>query len=130
MKNIPVNTELGIILGRDGIFIDDIKQEYNKLILIGDINGTLCKTTDTTKKNKWYSYRLEFHDVKIYECQHIDICNWHVESSFDYIEDSNILKTNKLLNKKHYHYIVSTYDYIYSIVATEFDLKITTVRDK
>ena len=40
----PIETELGVITGRDAIYLDKINHDYTnrKLQFIGEINGALC----------------------------------------------------------------------------------------
>lgn len=124
--NEPIFTELGRIDGRNGIYLDEMKQEMNKLRFIGDLNGKLC--SENVLGFRWYSYEMIFSYVQAYECQELEICKLKVQSSFDEVKDSDLVKELKLENKEYKHFILSTYDYVYSIIAKEFELRITGSR--
>ncbi|MBG9796038.1 hypothetical protein ABD76_27830 [Paenibacillus dendritiformis] len=126
LENIPIYTQLGIINGRDGIYLDKMHQDLNQLTFIGDINGKLC--TNNELGYRWYSYKLVFNHVQAYDCRGLDICRWKVVSSLDEVKNSDVLKEVKLDGKGYNHYILSTYDYIYSIIAKGFEMEITEGR--
>jgi hypothetical protein len=125
LQNEPIQTELGEIDGRDGIYLDDVKQTFspNQLTFVGDINGNLC--TNNSLGYRWYSYELTFHQVQAYDCRKLEICKWRVISSFDEVKDSELIKELRLEGKGYKHYILSTYDYVYQVIAKDFELKIT-----
>ncbi|MCS1350877.1 hypothetical protein [Mechercharimyces sp. CAU 1602] len=66
-KHIPVITELGIIDGRDSIFLDSVEQRFspNQLKFIGEINGELCENNHLGYE--WYPYELKFNSVQAYD---------------------------------------------------------------
>ncbi|TYQ14641.1 UNVERIFIED_CONTAM: hypothetical protein Cloal_1000 [Acetivibrio alkalicellulosi] len=128
-KNKPVITNLGKIDGRNGIYLDDVKQTFspNKLFFNGEIDGKLC--SNNAEGYRWYSYELYFSLVQAYNCMELELCKLKVESSFDEIIDSELITKFNLDGKSYKHYILSTYDYVYSIISKEFNLKITGHRN-
>ncbi|HEX9059665.1 MAG TPA: hypothetical protein VF941_05770 [Clostridia bacterium] len=124
-KNNPIVTELGMLEGRDGFYLDDVIQSFspNKLTFIGEINGKLC--TNNPTGHKWFTYELSFNLIQAFDCRELEICKWKVESSFDEIQDSELITELGLCGKGYQHYTLSTYDYMYSIIAKGYELKIT-----
>lgn len=68
----PIPTELGIIRGRDGICLDDVKHSFspNQLTFIGVVNGKLC--TSNHSGHRRFSYELIFNQIQAYECREKD----------------------------------------------------------
>lgn len=126
--NKPITTELGIIEGRDGIYLDSMKQEFSpsRLFFVGEINSDLCTNNQLT--HKWYAYEIVFNTVEAYDCRWIDISRWKTVSSFDEIHESNFIDKLGLATEGLNHYLFSTYDYIYSVIAKNFEFKITGKR--
>jgi len=128
MKNTAIETkEVGKISGRDAIFLDLLQQDLGKLSFIGEFNSSLIS------KNKFdckfIPYKLIFEDVIYFECCELDfsVCNY--ESSFDVVENSELLlrfkkhDTNKI-TENHKHFVLQTYDYVYNILAVDYKLEI------
>jgi|LSQX01.1.fsa_nt_gb hypothetical protein len=128
-ENNPIVTELGKLDGRDGIYLDGVKQCFspNKLTFVGEINGDLC--TNNPSGHRWFAYELSFNRIQAFDCRELEICKWKVESSFDEIQDSELITELRLDEKGYQHYILSTYDYVYSIIAKGYELKITGYRN-
>ena len=128
-KNVPVLTILGVLNGRNAIYLDDVKQSFspNQLLFIGEINGKLC--SNNASEYRWYSYEVCFNLIQAYDCRELEVCKWKTESSFDEIIDSELIAELKLAPKDYKHYILSTYDYVYSIVSRGFELQITGHRN-
>jgi len=128
-KNNSIVTELGKLDGRDCIYLDSVKQCFspNRLTFSGEINGDLCENNPFG--HRWLVYELSFYQIQAFECRELEICNWEIESSFDEIHDSKLLIELGLDEKSYKHYILSTYDYVYSIVAKGYELKITGYRN-
>ena len=112
-----IHTELGILKGRDAIYMDCFRQEYNQIEIIGEINGSL---TDV-RRNEWIKFLLSFSDVSAFESREIDICNWSCVSSFDKVVESVWLQElglAKMPNRQHFQ--VSTYDSMIRLAAGGF----------
>jgi hypothetical protein len=130
VDNEPIITEVGIIRGRDAIYLDLMEQKDGEIILYGEINSSLIELKNKTKK-EWLKYKLYFKNVLYYECCELDFYGNMpaLRSSFDTINNSKLIETfeiknNRKINKNHKHFIISTYDYIYEIVSSEYNLEI------
>ena len=121
---------LGILNGRDCIYIDTVTQdEMNNLIIKGSINGNLARKIN---EDKWIPYNLIFHCVIAYfSCEidtyeNIDTYNHLDCSDFNWVKNSQWLATfpiRKDFEKSIYkHYQVFTYDYVFNIVAVSYEL--------
>ena len=61
-KATAVNTCLGVLKGRDCIYLDQVKQDaLNNLTFTGDINGHLISQRRDEKD--WFPYTLTFRQV-------------------------------------------------------------------
>ncbi|MDE7478594.1 MAG: hypothetical protein K2M91_11715 [Lachnospiraceae bacterium] len=131
-RSIPIETDLGIINGRDGIFLDDVHSDDHNMTFTGDINGV--KSANHNNAEKWIPYTLIFHQVlACFSCEldtyeNIGDSSFCDSSDFDFIEESAWLQSlpiRKDYDKSRYkHYRLSTYDTIYNIIATDYELKI------
>ena len=121
---------LGILNGRDCIYIDTVTQdEMNNLIIKGSINGNLARKIN---EDKWIPYKLIFHRVIAYFSCEIDTYEnidtyGHLDcSDFNWVKNSQWLATfpiRKDFEKSIYkHYQVFTYDYVFNIVAVSYEL--------
>ncbi len=132
-KIISVRTEeLGELHGRDCIYIDTVTQDdMDNLIFVGEINGHLAEKFRT---DDFIKYRLTFQRVLAYFVCELDTYeNIDNSAHLDY-SSFNIVKGSKWLeslpvrsdfDKSLYrHYQVFTYDFVYNIIAVDFDFKI------
>ena len=97
-KATAVNTCLGVLKGRDCIYLDQVKQDtLNNLTFTGDINGHLVSQHRDEKD--WFPYTLTFRQVLAYFTCELDTyenlagTEYLDGSSFDLIEDSTWLKS-------------------------------------
>ena len=129
-KAAAVNTCLGVLRGRDCIYLDQVKQDgLNNLTFTGDINGNLISQHRDEKD--WFPYTLTFRRVMTYFACELDtyenlVGTEHLDgSSFDLIEDSSWLKSLLVwedFNKDIYrHYRLFTYDAVYNIIAVSYE---------
>ena len=126
MKIEPINTKVGVIKGRDGIYLH--KMEYNGSEII--FYGELVENLFNNFGGKDLKYKLTFRNIVFYKCYELDIYPMEnlLQSSFDLIKDSELLKKLKSrdsqnkIQDNHKHYIFGTYDDIFEIIATEYDL--------
>jgi hypothetical protein len=60
MSLLEVQTPVGVISGRNGIYLDGVNQSFTPSILTfkGDINGNLCSINEN--KKRWIPYILKF----------------------------------------------------------------------
>lgn len=129
MENIrkPIETELGIISGRDAIDFDkqEMIQKPFGLVFTGEINGDLCSKNNSNRD--WIPYQLCFDYPIIFSCCELDLYKeTDLVSSFDILENSKLIAN---IHQKDYgrkfkdefkHYIFATYDYVFEIVARDF----------
>lgn len=132
----PVESVLGEIHGRDAILLEEFQQKGMRLLFRGEINGAACRQAPQ-KKNMWLRYELEFGNVLAYDCRELDICTWYTNSSFDEIVESTWLVELNLTDRLRefglsqcHHYILTTYDFVYQVAATHFDLRLLAEREK
>ena len=91
-KATTVNTCLGVLKGRDCIYLDQVKQDaLNNLIFTGDINGHLVSQHRDEKD--WFSYTLTFRQVLAYFTCELDTYE-------------NLAGTEYLDYFRHQHYIL------------------------
>lgn len=131
-KAIAINTCLGVLNGRDCIYLDLMKQDdLDNLTFTGEINGHLVSMHKSEKR--WLPYTLTFQRVLAYFACELDTYEnlagmGHPDgSSFDLIEDSTWLKFLPLredFDKDLYqHYRLFTYDVVYNIIAVSYSLE-------
>ena len=130
-KAIAVNTCLGVLNGRDCIYLDQVKWDALELIFTGDINGHLISQHRDEKR--WFPYTLTFQRVLAYFACELDTYENLTGvrsldgSSFDLVEDSSWLKSlpvRKDFSKNIYrHYRLFTYDSVYNIIAVSYSFE-------
>lgn len=120
-----IQTQLGYINGRDTIYLENIENSLFplQLKLLGEISGNGCSLEKW--KNEFLKYELFFSSVAMYNCFELDYFPYkkQLKSSFDEIVNSEWLEKLQL-TETHKHFVVSTYDHIFEIIAKEYDLKI------
>lgn len=117
----PIVTSVGIIRGRDAVYLDEIMQVGNTLTVRGEINSTLCSNCDS---KKWIKYELRFLGISSYRVWSLDIypSELNMVSSFDMVGDSTWAR--QLDRASSNHYILQTYDFVYEILALEHEFQI------
>lgn len=131
-KATAVHTCLGVLNGRDCIYLDQMKRDdRDNLIFTGDINGHLVSQHRDEKR--WFPYTLTFQRVLAYFACELDTYEnltgtGHLDgSSFDLIEDSSWLKSLPVredFDKGIYrHYRLFTYDDVYNIIAASYSFE-------
>lgn len=130
-KAVAINTHIGYLNGRDCIYLRKVIQdEDDNLIIECEFNGRLVSSL---KNDEWLNGVLTFKSVIYYQSCEIDtyfnqMDFLKTQSSFDEIQDSQLLKGTPIrqdFNKDNYrHYVVHTYDFIFDILAKEYELAI------
>ena len=119
-NRIAIETEIGILYGRDAIYLDLLLQEFSKLEFEGEFNTHLC--SKYSGQSNRIKYNIEFFNIIFFASWELD--NYQDElkmaSSFDIINNSNFIKKFNIKNKK--HFVFSTYDFIYEIIAEDYQL--------
>lgn len=131
--NEPIITEeLGLIYGRDAIFLDKIEfDETHSVKLIGEFNSSLCKNVNG-KNDKYIPYEINFKGILEFKIVELDFYNnKNYASSFEKIIDSKRISEFKnaydgdiKIKDTHEHYIFHTYDNVIELIASEFKLKL------
>lgn len=131
-RSVPIETDLGIITMRDGIFLDRVLSDGYHMIFTGEINGALV--ANPTSGKEWFPYTLTFRGVLVCLSCELDTYEGMGDSSFPGSSDFDIIEESAWLqslpirtdyDKTHYHhYRLSTYDMIYNIIAKDYELDI------
>lgn len=122
--------ELGILDGRDCIYIDTVTQDdLDNLAFKGSINGLLA---EKIRDERWIPYTLTFHrviacffsELDTYENMdtygHLDFTDFNIVENSQWLANLPIREDfDKSLFK---HYQLFTYDMVYNIIAVSFDL--------
>jgi hypothetical protein len=138
-RAMPVQTQFGEIHGRNAFYLDSFTQQGLSLVFAGELNADLCR--GEVHKGHWLKYQLTFRGVLGYDCRELEVSRWPTESSFDEVHDSEWLPqlalekrvremSHELKSVSPRDYILSTYDWIYRIAATHFELVILEERAK
>lgn len=128
-KNVPtpIETSLGILKGRDCIYLDKVYKKDRSYLFEGEINGRLLNNS----VDRYIKYKLEFKNViSMFTCE-LDsyyAINTNGVYSFEIIENSKYLKTiaanDDLDIKSLKHYRLKTYDDVFDIIAKDYALEI------
>ncbi|MFK7958498.1 MAG: hypothetical protein AB8B96_20570 [Lysobacterales bacterium] len=124
-ENEPIETNLGILRGRNCIFLDEVDlPDTNTLILRGGINGALCTLAEDQKE---YPYKLIFRDVLAFKMVELESSIKFGKSCFDLVKNSDwiteVSKGDKF-NERHNHYFVQTYDEVFEVISEDYSLEI------
>ena len=123
----PIETSLGILKGRDCIYLDKVYKKDRSYLFEGEINGRLLNNG----KDGFIKYKLEFKNViSMFTCEldSYDAVNINSVYSFEIIENSKYLKTivanDELDIKSLKHYRLKTYDDVFDIIAEDYVFEI------
>jgi hypothetical protein len=116
----PIETEIGILNGRDAIYLDSFEYELHGLLrLSGEFNGRLA----SKPVDKFVKYVLTFNNVLAFKVIELDSWDYESASSFDEIVDSEWCRTlGGKITPHHKHYLFQTYDDVIEVVADKFTL--------
>ncbi|MBQ8752307.1 MAG: hypothetical protein IJZ13_04300 [Clostridia bacterium] len=122
----PISTEVGFLQGRDCIFLDTVMQKGCELTLSGELSGALVN-----KERDWIPYTFIFYGVIAYRSCELDAYLYSYEDeptpySFVQVKESRwIAGVSPQVDKNTLcHYRVYTYDYVYDIMATGYEMDI------
>lgn len=132
----PIETEVGIIFGRDAIFLDEIDFDYsqNKVVLSGELNGSLCSKLH--EKSEDIKYSLTYFGILSFQMIELDFADFRGQSSFDLVQNSKWISEFRKrdsagkVRPEHKHYFLQTYDEIFEIISLSFELKLLEVNPK
>lgn len=130
--SIPIETDLGIISKRDGIFLDRVQSDGYYMIFTGEINGNLV--TRHRNEKEWFPYTLIFRGVlaclscELDTYENMGDISFSDGSDFDMIEESAWLQSLPIREDydrdQYHHYRLSTYDMIYNMIAKDYEMNI------
>ena len=124
-----IQTSLGILRGRDAIYLVSIDVQITSgiLRLVGNISGSLCSEPQT---QDWISYQLSFYGVLAFKVIELDSWDHVSSSSFDEVVNSNwIRELGGKVTPSHKHYLVQIYDDVVEVVCKRYDLQIMKEED-
>ncbi|RKP44065.1 hypothetical protein D7Z26_27015 [Cohnella endophytica] len=121
-----ISTEVGIISGRDAIFLDKVNfLSTNEVELEGEINAILCSFVN---EEKYIPFKFLFKGIYYFNMVELDISlstitkDVQLSSSLIEVEDSVLLKTiNEVRGLDLRHLIIVTYDDVFEIACKEFN---------
>lgn len=137
MKFQAIKTLVGIVAGRNAIYLHNIEHRYEDQTIVfeGIFESQLC--SDYAGNKEELKYKITFNRVlyfRMVELDHypLNILNETV-SSIDENIDSQLIQELKAkdsafkVRPEHRHFIIATYDDIFDVVA--FDVKIEVEND-
>ena len=128
----PINTILGVIKGRNAIFLDEAIYVGNQIELRGEFNSNLCSNSKET--DAYIGYSLTFVGVMGINMIELDLNNDFGRSAFDRVVNSVWINEMRLRDHSAKvkpdleHYFVATYDDVFNIACESFELKILNTR--
>jgi hypothetical protein len=122
-KLTGINTEIGIIKGRDAIYLDKILfSKETELTLTGEFSY-----------DKWdKKFEMTFKGIVFLSTIELDFDKRGQNESLAVVEDSETIKEFKKLdhsskiNDRYKHYYIRTYDTVFEIISDRFELTIET----
>jgi hypothetical protein len=131
----PIETEAGILSGRDAIHLDEVRIALypHAIELKGELNSTLC--SKYADRNEWIKYSLKFLGVLAFKMTELELKDYLGKSSFDYVANSDWLnelreKDRHKIKPTHKHYIVFTYDDVFDVICESFEITLLESRLK
>jgi len=122
MSHQSVNTEIGVISGRDAIYLDDVVQDYKHrtIVFSGEINSALA--SGYSGKEKWLKYSIKFTGVDCLSMTELDCYEYELEmlSSFDVLSKPRLKSRDRACKQ----FVFATYDHVFEVMAQDFDLAI------
>jgi hypothetical protein len=120
-----IHKEIGLIKGRDGIYMDSLEVVDKTIKITGDINCQLCSIHHDAR---WIKFNLIFKQVIYHKLLEPECFSYisKYESNIAEEKGSELIMKYGIENKK--HYIVLTYDYCLEVVASEIEMRIISKR--
>lgn len=122
MKLIQTDSILSTIHSRTAIFIDNVICQHRKASVL--LKGTIMPEAMGYDAQPIFTFEMTFVGVLAFEAMSLDNSKLDSQmlSNFNMIADSQLIQDPQ--SQKTVHYVLSTYDYVYQIVAKEYTLKI------
>jgi hypothetical protein len=129
MKRKPIETSLGVLYGRDALYLDDatLTDKNGRLIL----RGAITQFAKNTEETGFINYTLTFNGVLASKMIELDSTDYEWESSFEEILDSDWIRgLGGKVRASHRHIFLQTYDYVFDVVCESFELVIENERTR
>jgi hypothetical protein len=134
-----VKTSVGEMRGRNAIYLDEVVQTRHTLKITGELNSDLCSSAPM--KGSWLRYSLTFEGVLAFEAYELEVSALTTDSEFDEADDLSWLREASLMKRakelkydaggrRLRTYLLSTYDWVFRIAATHYELNILSERPK
>ncbi len=125
----PVVTSLGLIEGRDAIFLEEIKLTETAIQISGEIGGGHCTNGEWGDDIPFWITFENIISLRMVELDFYEYLDY--ESSFDVVENSMEIQRLKeieggdqgKLTPGHKHYIFATYDSVFDVIAARYNFK-------
>ena len=121
--------ELGLIYGRDAIFLDTVLMHDNQVTLKGELTGSLCQNIQADID---IPYQIVFDHVLHFQATELDFYPHLAEytASFEEMTYSKLMDNyrqidNNKFTSSHKHYVFYTYDHIFEVIASGFVLTLS-----
>ena len=132
IKANPIETEVGVIRGRDAVYLDRLEGDGTDLTVTGELNGALV--SKNPENLEWIPYQLVFHSVLSYFTCELDTYEAMTEyrtgrpESFLLVEESPYLRDlpvrSDYKREEYHHYLLYTYDVVINVLAKKMSLRI------
>ena len=126
MKKVAVETPIGILNGRDAIYLDEVnlREGKNTLCLQGEFNGKLASKVNSAG---FIKYRMIFKRMVAMKMVELDSWDWRKEkseSSFDEDTESYWIKElGGKISSGHRHFCIQTYDQVFDVVCEDYEIE-------
>lgn len=118
MKTPVIIERLGLIYGRDAIFMDDYSgMETTSLRISGEFNGALCSNIN---RDVWIPFTIVFGGVSKIEISDIE--------EYDHLEYESSFEIKNTHSDGSITYVFHTYDDIFEVTATGYSLELKEER--
>jgi len=121
MELINTTLKLSELNARDAVYVDSVQQNISEaeLTFTGQIDGDFLGSD-----KEFVNFTLRFSTVNFYDCTFLDFATIEskMKSNFNEVVNSSYLDQNNLSGYK--HYVLSTYDFNYQIIAKSCELEI------
>lgn len=115
-QELPLS-EVGLVRGRDGIYVDSVCQRRREVVIKGSINGKLI---ENSALGDWIEFILTFHDVLRLRCEDADLSPFAEEFSFGMMHGASF--AGGMVGRK--HFVIAGYDAILEVLAAGFDVQL------
>jgi hypothetical protein len=125
-----VETPLGWLRGRDAVYADSVTfvDRTGTLVVRGEINGKSCEHCEP---DLLLPFVLRFSGVLAVRIVELDSWSGGGESSFDEVMDSPwIAELGGKVNSFHRHFVLKTYDEVFEVVCSGYDMAIDGLVDR